>query len=98
MTVALQPRIVEIDVHEDARWAEFVARHPEGLIYHHPSWLAAIAREYGQKCRAWPARIVKEIYARFCRCFTRLACPLSLGAARPHPVSPRCRELLLPDR
>jgi hypothetical protein len=51
MTVALQPRIVEIDVHEDARWAEFVARHPEGLIYHHPSWLAAIAREYGQNCR-----------------------------------------------
>jgi hypothetical protein len=51
MTVALQPRAVEIDVHADPRWAEFVARHPEGLIYHHPSWLAVVAREYGQKCR-----------------------------------------------
>jgi Acetyltransferase (GNAT) domain len=51
MTVALQPRTVEIDVNADSRWAEFVAHHPEALIYHHPNWLAAIACEYKQKCR-----------------------------------------------
>ena len=51
MSVAIELRTVEIDVHGDARWREFVAHHAEGLIYHHPNWLAAIAREYGQKCR-----------------------------------------------
>lgn len=51
MTVALQIRAVEIDVSTDPRWAEFVTHHPNGLIYHHPNWLAALAREYGQRCR-----------------------------------------------
>ncbi len=43
-------RALEIDVHNDPRWAEFVSRHTGALIYHHPSWLAVLGREYGQKC------------------------------------------------
>ena len=43
-------RTTETDVCNDPRWLEFVARHPGALIYHHPGWLAALEREYGQKC------------------------------------------------
>ena len=43
-------RTVEIDVHRDHRWADFVSHHPGALIYHHPNWLAVLEREYQQKC------------------------------------------------
>lgn len=43
-------RVFELDFRNDARWEQFVAAHPEALIFHHPSWLAALESEYGQKC------------------------------------------------
>lgn len=42
-------RVSETDPHTDARWASFVTGHPNGSIYHHPAWLAALEKEYGQK-------------------------------------------------
>lgn len=51
MSVALALRPVEIDVQKDQRWVDFVTRHSDALIYHHPNWLAAIEAEYAQKCR-----------------------------------------------
>lgn len=30
----------------DPRWETFVEQHPDGSIYHHPNWLAALEREY----------------------------------------------------
>ena len=51
MSVALGLRPIELDVQKDQRWVEFITRHPDALIYHHPSWLASIEAEYGQKCR-----------------------------------------------
>jgi hypothetical protein len=50
MSSASTPRAIEIDVHKDQRWLEFVSHHPGALIYHHPSWLAVLEREYDQKC------------------------------------------------
>jgi hypothetical protein len=40
----------EVDFRRDPRWDRFVASHPDGLIYHHSSWLIALEEEYGQKC------------------------------------------------
>ena len=39
-----------VDIHTDSRWSDFVSHHPGALIYHHPSWLSVLEREYGQKC------------------------------------------------
>jgi len=52
MISAVTLRGVEVNFRDDPRWGEFVSSHPEALIYHHPSYLAALEREYGQKCRA----------------------------------------------
>jgi hypothetical protein len=41
------PRIIEVDPHEDPRWAEFVSSHPDALVYHHPAWLDVLQRTYG---------------------------------------------------
>jgi len=43
-------RVVEIDVVADPRWEQFVNSHPDSLVYHHPSWLQVLQREYDQKC------------------------------------------------
>lgn len=43
-------RVVEVDFRRDRRWEDFVALHPDALIYHHPNWLAALESEFGQKC------------------------------------------------
>ncbi|MFZ1130804.1 MAG: hypothetical protein WAN38_08530, partial [Terriglobales bacterium] len=40
----------ELDYRNDPRWDAFVSWHPDGLIYHHSSWLIALEEEYGQKC------------------------------------------------
>jgi hypothetical protein len=45
-------RVFEIDIHSDPRWECFVSAHPDALIFHHPGWLGALEREYGQKCIA----------------------------------------------
>lgn len=42
-------RVAEINPRTDPRWESFVAEHPNGSIYHHPAWLEALEREYGQK-------------------------------------------------
>ncbi len=51
MSSASKLRAVEINFQEDPRWDEFVSLHTDALIYHHSSWLAALEREYGQRCR-----------------------------------------------
>ncbi len=33
----------------DSRWADFVASHPDALIYHHPRWFAVLEKAYGYK-------------------------------------------------
>jgi len=43
-------RIIEMDFREDPRWEQFIAQHPNALIFHHPGWLSALESEYGQKC------------------------------------------------
>ena len=43
-------RVFEMDIHSDPRWERFVSAHPDALIFHHPGWLGALEREYGQKC------------------------------------------------
>lgn len=42
-------RVIETNPETDPRWEVFLAKHPNGSIYHHPAWLAALRREYGQK-------------------------------------------------
>jgi hypothetical protein len=43
-------RVVQVDAGSDPRWDAFVADHPDALVYHHPAWLRALEREYGQSC------------------------------------------------
>ena len=43
-------RVFELNLHKDVRWERFIASHPEATIYHHPDWLHALEREYGQDC------------------------------------------------
>ena len=43
-------RVIELDFHTDPRWEAFVNAHPDALVYHHPAWLQALEREYGQRC------------------------------------------------
>ncbi len=49
MTVTATRRVVEVDPGRDPRWPEFVSEHPEALVYHHPAWLAVLARAYGYR-------------------------------------------------
>src|SRR5271165_1053514 len=42
-------RVVETNPRTDSRWESFVVDHPNGSIYHHPAWLEALEREYGQQ-------------------------------------------------
>lgn len=39
-------RVVELDVGRDPRWDAFVQSHPEGLVFHHSTWLRSLEREY----------------------------------------------------
>jgi hypothetical protein len=45
----LNLRALEIDFRADPRWRPFVAAHPNGTAYHHPLWLEALEKEYGQR-------------------------------------------------
>ena len=42
-------KVAETDPRTDPRWESFVRGHPNGSIHHHPAWLEALEREYGQK-------------------------------------------------
>ncbi len=45
-------RVLEADFRKDPRWVDFLSSHPDGLIYHHPGWLAGLEAEYGLRCTA----------------------------------------------
>ena len=40
-------RLYRIDPTSDARWAEFVQRHPKASVFHSVGWLKALRRTYG---------------------------------------------------
>jgi CelD/BcsL family acetyltransferase involved in cellulose biosynthesis len=42
-------RMYWIDPLRDVRWASFVSRHPQGSVFHTPSWLEALRRTYGYR-------------------------------------------------
>jgi hypothetical protein len=42
-------KVAEANPQTDPRWASFVVQHSSGSVYHHPAWLEALEREYGQK-------------------------------------------------
>jgi len=42
-------QVTEMNPQTDPRWESFVVGHPNGSIYHHPLWVEALEREYGQK-------------------------------------------------
>jgi hypothetical protein len=41
-------RVREVDPHSDPRWDEFVAAHPDGIVYQHSAWLRCLEAEYGR--------------------------------------------------
>jgi len=41
--------VVEVNPLTDPRWEALVSAHPDGLIYHHPSWLHTLALEQDQE-------------------------------------------------
>lgn len=43
-------RIMEIDVHRDARYERFVRSQATACVYHDPGWLDALEAEYGRTC------------------------------------------------
>jgi hypothetical protein len=43
---------LQVDFREDQRWLGFLSSHPEGSVYHHPGYLAALEKEYGRRCIA----------------------------------------------
>jgi hypothetical protein len=46
---AVDLRVVDVDVHRDPRWDEFVCGHPEGLVFHHSAWLQTLEHEYSSR-------------------------------------------------
>jgi CelD/BcsL family acetyltransferase involved in cellulose biosynthesis len=37
---------------DDARWARFVAEHPDALVYHHPAWFQVLHEAFGYEAAA----------------------------------------------
>lgn len=65
----------EIDPCHDARWEEFVERHPKSSVFHSAPWLRALEKAYGYK----PAALIAESSEKqcangvvFCRIKSRL--------------------------
>ena len=42
-------KVIEVNPLTDPRWEALVVAHPDGLIYHHPTWLQALAFEQDQE-------------------------------------------------
>jgi hypothetical protein len=42
-------RVVTTDACTDARWQDYVSRHPEALVYHLPAWLRVLHRTFGYR-------------------------------------------------
>ena len=47
-------RFYQIDPTQDARWAEFVGKHPSASVFHTVGWLKALRSTYGYE--PWPSR------------------------------------------
>jgi CelD/BcsL family acetyltransferase involved in cellulose biosynthesis len=45
-------RVVAIEPQSDPRWQDYVALHPEALIYHHSLWFGVLKRTYGYQSAA----------------------------------------------
>jgi CelD/BcsL family acetyltransferase involved in cellulose biosynthesis len=52
----VNPKIISIDPLADARWENFVSRHPHGGLAHSSSWLEILQHSYGYK----PAHLAYE--------------------------------------
>src|SRR4029077_13054385 len=46
------PAVQLLDPVDDQRWARLVQGARQGSVFHHPSWLALIARQYGYELSA----------------------------------------------
>jgi hypothetical protein len=73
--------VCSLDPKTDPRWESFVQTHPDALIYHHPGWLEAIEREYGQQalhlaCEDATGQLVAVLPLFYTR-----GLPLNLGGA-----------------
>jgi CelD/BcsL family acetyltransferase involved in cellulose biosynthesis len=44
---AISSAFEQIDPLSDARWVEFLLRHPDASVFHSPQWLSALRRTYG---------------------------------------------------
>jgi CelD/BcsL family acetyltransferase involved in cellulose biosynthesis len=56
VTVHAAPRIVELDPYSERRWDDFVAAHPDGLVYHLPAWTQVLVDTYGYEPAALGAQ------------------------------------------
>src|ERR1700730_2178434 len=66
----LNLRALEIDFRADPRWRPFVAAHPNGTAYHHPLWLEALEKEYGQRIVTLACESGDANFGHSCRSFT----------------------------
>lgn len=48
-TVPTSGRVVSLSGHDNARWRDFVTKHPNGSIYHLPMWCTVLEKSFGYK-------------------------------------------------
>src|SRR5579883_2765346 len=85
-------RVLDVNPHTDRRWQAFVLNHPNGSIYHHPSWIRALEEEYGQKAAHLACENERGELVAILPLLTRAACRFSSVDHWPAPACPRCRE------
>lgn len=83
-------RVIEVDFRKDSRWETFISSHPEALIYHHPSWLAALESEYGSKCVALACESAEGEFKGILPLLRTRGLPFSISR---HQVGPRLSSL-----
>ena len=90
------PLFEQIDPLRDARWAEFLEKHPRASIFHSPEWLEALRRTYGYEpvvfTTSRPGEALKDGVV-FCRVKSWLVGPRLVSL----PFSDHA-EPLLPDQ
>jgi hypothetical protein len=72
-------RTFELNLRQDTRWEQFIASHPDALIYHHPTWLHALEKEYGQQCVSLACEDEQGCLRAILPLFYTRGLPLSLG-------------------
>jgi hypothetical protein len=72
-------QVIELDFHRDPRWEAFVNSHPNALIYHHPTWLEVLEREYGRKCVSLACVNAAGVVKAILPLFYTIGLPLPLG-------------------